>query len=290
MAQEIKYKFANYDGGLEAHPVAERAGSFVLSGSWWELHFKHTYEIANGELSDYLLEALPIDKKSCLVSIREPEDDGEILCSFVLPDTSAERLLSDLDQRSGELEAGDADPAVSHDGSADPGQKEPTDFPVRMKELAGQQLQLAPRSRFYELRSRDDQLAALLDLYGASGDLVRLVCADGSWRVNERHKHGWDLVIESADGRPVGSYAGRHWVSGGTICLADGGEADLRQSPFGVLNLRVASTREPIATIRGRKLTVHSLPAEIYSRAEVLVLTACAVPLLTPKGPGGPTS
>jgi hypothetical protein len=109
MAKEIKYKFANYDGGLEAHPVAERAGSFVLSGSWWELHFKHTYEIANGELSDYALEALPIDRRSCLVSIREPEDDGEILCSFVLPDTSAERLLSDLDQRSTEQEAGEAE-------------------------------------------------------------------------------------------------------------------------------------------------------------------------------------
>ena len=258
MATEIRYKLADYDGGLDAHPVPEHAGQLWLVGSWWELHFKRGEEFVNGELTDYVLEALPVDNRSCLVSIREPETDGEILGTFLLPDTSADRFMSDLDQSLGELEAGDAEKSgESRDWSADRDRCEPTDFPVRTKAVVGQQLELRSRSRFYELCSSDGQRVALFDLYGASGDLVRLVCAEGSWRLNKRHKYGWELVIESTDGRPIGSYSGRHWASGGTISVADGVQADLRKTPLGVWKLRVPATREPIASLRGRMLTIR---------------------------------
>lgn len=281
MVTEIKYKLADYDGGLDAHPVPEAVGQLWLVGSWWELHFKHAREFVNGELTEYVLEALPLDNRSCLISVCEPETDGEILCTFLLPDTSADGFMRDLDHSLGELEASDAEKNdESLDWSADHDRREPTDFTVRAKAVIGQQLELRASSRGYELCSGGGQRVALVGLYGASGDLVRLVCAEGSWRLNKRRKYGWELVIESADGRPIGSYSGRHWAAGGTISMADGVRADFRHNPIRAWNLRVSETRELIATLGGRKLTIHSLPVELYPQAEVVVLAACAVTLL----------
>ena len=72
--------------------MPEDAGQFRLVGSWWELHFKHDF--VNVELTDYELDSAPIDERSCLVSIRDLEDDRE--CAFVLPSTSADRFMRDL--------------------------------------------------------------------------------------------------------------------------------------------------------------------------------------------------
>jgi hypothetical protein len=95
----LTYKLRDYDGGLEAHPTPESVGELRLVGSWWELHFKGAEQIVNGELSDYRLEADPIDGRSCLVSITDLEDE-DISASFVLSDTSAERFTRDIDSAS----------------------------------------------------------------------------------------------------------------------------------------------------------------------------------------------
>ncbi len=78
MATDIKYKLADYDGGLESHPVPESAGQLRLVGSWWELHFAHAKQFVNGELTDCVREASPIDKRSCLVSIRDSGSDNHL--------------------------------------------------------------------------------------------------------------------------------------------------------------------------------------------------------------------
>ena len=144
---DLKYKLADYDGGLESHPVPEPDGQLCLVGSWWELRFNDAELVANGELTDDVLEALPIDKKSCLVTIREIDNDREIRCSFVLPHTPAARFASDLAERLRELDAdqagiaelglrqADRDPAGSTAARA---------FPARMQITAGEQLQIAP--------------------------------------------------------------------------------------------------------------------------------------------------
>ena len=105
MATDIKYKLADYDGGLESHPVPESDGQLWLVGSWWELHFAHIKQFVNGELADYVLEASPSDKRACLVSIRGSGSDRGVQCSFVLPRTPAERFTSELGKRLRELDA-----------------------------------------------------------------------------------------------------------------------------------------------------------------------------------------
>jgi hypothetical protein len=291
---EIKYRLVDYDGGLEAHPVREPRGELRLVGSWWELHFKHVKVFVNGELSDYVLEALPVDRRSCLVSIREPAPDDEILCTFLLPDTPADRFKCDLDQSLRVLEGrDDAEDAESGYPSTDHDRFEPTDFQVRMNALVGQQLELRSRSRFYELCSDDDQQVALFDLSGVSGELVRLACAEGSWRVCKRRKYGWDLVIESWEGQHAGWYSGHGLFPGGTIFLAHDAQIDLRRTLRG-RKLELRDTGERILDIRGNRppctLTIHSMPASIYSEAVVATLTTCAVILLEDMIPTLPVS
>jgi hypothetical protein len=284
LTTETKYKLVDYDGGLEAHPVREPTGQLRLVGSWWELHFKHVKVFVNGELSDYVLEALPVDRRSCLVSIREPAPDEEILCTFLLPNTPADRFMRDLDHNLHELQTrDDAEGAESHDSSTDHDRFEPADFQIRMNALVGQQLELRSRSRSYELCSNADQQVALFDLSGVSGDLVRLVCAEGSWCLNKRRKYGWELVIESSDGQHTGWYSGHGLLPGGTILLPNDVQIDLRRVLRG-RKLEVRETGERILHIRGNRppctLTIHSMPAPIYSQAVVATLTTCAVMLL----------
>lgn len=293
MATEIKYKLANYDGGLEEHPVPEHAGQLWLVGGWWELHFKDAQEFVNGELTDYVLDALPVDDRSCLVSIREPGSDGEILCTFLLPGTSADRFMSDLDQSLSTLEAGKAGKSGdSHDGSDDRDPRDPTDFPVSMKALVGDELRLSFPSTGRtgagalkgSLESSSCQVVAWLRLYGPAG-LVEMVCREGTWCLRKRRKYGWELLIESSGGRHVGWYSGRRWLVGGTIILADGTRVDLRRSRKLGWNLRVSETRDPIVEVSRYRsgslsLTIQSLPADIYSEAAIVVLTTCAVLML----------
>jgi hypothetical protein len=311
MPGEIRYRFADYDGGLEAHPVPEAAGQLWLVGSWWELHFKQTFEIANGELSDYVLEATAVDEKSCLVSIRDGEG-REILCSFVLPGTSAGRFSSDLDQRLRELTAAEVDGgAESGHGSPawEQGDGVATDFPVRRQSSAGERLEVVPcdprlswsklglttRQKLavsaplipdaYEVRSPGGLIGLLA--FGGQAGLASMGCSDGSWCLKKRHRIGWELDIESSDGHQVGSYSGRHWLAGGAISLIGGAHVELRRTFNGHHRLRVAGERDwflVIQTSRARTgltmaLTVLSTPTST-TEFVVVTFTACAVLVL----------
>lgn len=154
------------------------------------------------------------------------------------------------------------------------------DFPVGMKALVGEKLRL----RRYGLASKSGQRVASNGLYGW-GTLAEMVCADGAWCLKKRRKYGWELVIESRDGRHVGWYSGRRWAPGGSITLTGGARVDLRPSLSRGWKLQVAGTRQRVADIHGygwsrRSLTMRSIPTEIYTEAEVVVLTACAVLIL----------
>jgi len=159
-------------------------------------------------------------------------------------------------------------------------QRRPTDFPIGMKALVGEKLRL----KRYGLASMSGERVASIGLYGW-GTVAEMVCADGAWCLKKRRKYGWELVIESGDGRHVGWYFGRRWVPGGCITLAGGARVDLRRSLSGSWKLQVVGTRQRIADIRGygssrRSLTIRSIPTEIYTEAEVVVLTGCAVLIL----------
>jgi hypothetical protein len=146
-----------------------------------------------------------------------------------------------------------------------------------MKALVGEKLRLGR----YELTSMGGQQVASIGLY-RWGRLAEMVCADGAWCLNKRRKYGWELVIASSEGRHVGWYSGQRWAPGGCISLASGARVNLRPSLLGGWVLQVARTRQRIADLRGygtsrRSLTIRSIPPEIYTEAEVVILTACAV-------------
>jgi hypothetical protein len=314
MSEDIRYRLADYDGGLEAHPAPERAGELRLVGCWWELRFRHTLEIANGELTDYVLEALAVDEKSCLVSIRDGEREREILCSFVLPATSAGRFSSDLDERLRELAAAEVE------GEAESGRDSPhraggdslaTDFLVRLQPIAGERFEIAPcdpessssklglgtRDRsavsggrrsipdLYDVRSPAGLIGLLA--FGGEAGLASMAVSDGSWSLRKRHRIGWDLHIESSDGNQVGSYSGRRLLPGGTISLIDGPDIDLRRLMNGHHMLRVVGKRKWFLDIRtsgsraGLTMAVAVLSTPMSTSEFVLVtFTACAVLVL----------
>jgi hypothetical protein len=321
VATDVKYKLADYDGGLESHPEPESDGQLWLVGSWWELHFGHAEQFVNGELTDYVLEASPIDKRSCLVSIRDSGRKRGVRCSFVLPRTPAARFTSDLARRLRQL-------AAERAGVADLGLR-PADvgtaardvaavFPARMEMTVGDRLEIVPadaapsRSELgltgvrrlapfptsahhsYEVLAPSGRVAAL-GLGGQAG-LAWMACSDGSWRLNKRRPLGWELVIESWDGQPVGSYSGRRWVPGGTISLIAGTHIDLRRVLGGHWKLRITDAQDRFVDIRTSKsrqgltmvLTVGSEPPST-SQAIVATLTACAVVLLEYTSPRLPS-
>ena len=307
MARDIKYHLTGYDGGLEAHPVPEHAGQLWLVGSWWELHFKHADRIVNGELTDYLLDAAPIDKRSCLVSILDLENDRE--CAFVLPSISADRFMSDLEERLREMAADQARIAELGRQNADPdpaGQRLATAFPARINMTAGEQLEIAPIRSLnelglrglrklmgdvpppdcYEVRAPDGRVAAL-GMGRRQAELAWMACADGSWCLKKRRPLGWELVIESLDGQHVGWYSGRHWIAGGTISLVAGTQFDLRRALNRRWKLCQTDSRESFLDIRTSTspggltmlLSVRSVPPST-SDGLVATLTACALLLL----------
>lgn len=147
------------------------------------------------------------------------------------------------------------------------------------------------------LESSSGQPVAWFRLYGP-GELASMACREGTWSLNKRRKYGWELLIESGDGRHVGWYSGRRWLLGGTIIFADGVRVDLRRSRKLGWKLQVRDTREVIAEFShyrsasaSASVTIRSLPTEIYSDTPVVVLTACAVLMLIglamPVGGGG---
>lgn len=322
MATEIKYKLADYDGGLESHPVPESDGQLWLVGSWWELHFAHVKQFVNGELTDYVLEASPIDKRSCLVSIRDSGSDRGIRCSLVLPSTPAERFTSDLARRLRELDAeraGIAELGLRSAGRRTAARDAAAVFPVRMQMAVGDPLEVVPADAAtsrrelglngvqrlapwptsahfsFEVLAPGGRVAAL-GLGGQAG-LAWMACADGSWRLNKRRPLGWELVIESWDGQPVGWYSGRRWVPGGTISLIAGTHVDLRRAFGGRWKLRITDAQDYFLDIRPSKsrggltmvITVRSEPPST-SQAIVATLTACAVVLLEHMSPRLPSA
>ena len=322
MATDIKYKLADYDGGLESHPLPELDGQLWLVDSWWELHFAQAEDFVNGEFTDYVLEASPIDKRSCLVSIRGSGSHREVLCSFVLPSTSADRFTRDLAKRLRELateRAGIAELGLRPAGRAPTAVDVAALCPVRMQMALGDALEVVPadsaasRSEVglkgvqklgrwpisahstYEVLAPSGRVAAL-GLGGQAG-LAWMVCADGAWRLNKRRTLGWELVIESWDGQPVGSYSGRRWLPGGTISVIAGMRIDLRRAFGGAWKLSVTDARDCFLDIRTSKsrgalamiLTVRSAPPS-SSQAIVATLTACAVVLLEYMSPRPPST
>jgi hypothetical protein len=232
--------------------------------------------------------------------------------SFVLPSTTADRFTSDLAKRLCALDAERAGIAKLGLRPADRGtaaRDAAPLFPVRMQMAVGDRLEVvsadaAPsRSELglkgvqrlapwptsahysYEVLARRGRLAAF-GLGGQAG-LAWMVCADGSWRLNKRRPLGWELVIESWDGQPVGSYSGRRWAPGGTISLMAGTDFDLRRAFGGRRKLCIPDARDCFLDIRASKprggptmvLVVRSEPPS-SSEAIVATLTACAVVLL----------
>jgi hypothetical protein len=181
-----------------------------------------------------------------------------------------------------------------------PDQLEPsTDFPISINALVGNELHLAfawrnpMRAGQWELASSDGQRVASLRTY-ESGDLARIACADGAWGLNKRRRYGWELVVESSDGRYVGSYSGHHWLPGGTIALANGTRIDLRRSLRG-WKLRVSETRERIVDPSeyrrdSLRLTIRSRPTGLSYDLPMVVLTTCAVLMLTATTPNPPVA
>ncbi len=95
-------------------------------------------------------------------------------------------------------------------------------------------------------------------------------------------------------GEAVGWYAGRHWLPGGTISVADGAQVLRRRAVNGRWKLRTTNDGQPFAEMwRDRSaaemaLTIRVLPPDV-SHASVVILTACAVLMLewrTPSAPG----
>jgi hypothetical protein len=292
VATEIKYRLSAYDGGLEAHPVPERAGQLWLVGSWWELHFKHADQFVNGELTDYVFEALPIDKKSCLVSIREVENDGEILCTFALPDTSADCFISDLDQRLAELrvpheQGAETEPRDALDSAHTPDDLWPGSFVGwDTTVIDGLRVVLDRRPfKAFDVLAASGRVGSIS--LGGREELARMASAAGVWCLKKSRRVGWEFVIESSDERQVASYSGRHWLTGGTIWLGDGTRVDLRRALNRRWKLRASDTGQPFADIRTSApwskasitLTMRALPAGIAD-AHLVMLIACTVLML----------
>ena len=286
----MKYKLADYDGGLDAHPVPEHAGHLWLVGSWWELHFKHAEGFVNGELADYVLEALPVDSRSCLVSIRELETDGEILCTFLLPGTSADRFVNDLNQSLGELEARDEQKSdESREWTADRDEREPTDFLTSMPLVTGSELRVEwrdskPHIGYWVLDG--ENRVGWLEL-GGRDVLARIASSDGEWCLKKRLRVGWELIIESSAGEHVGWYSGRKWLPGGTISFTDETQADLRRSLTRRWKVEALDGQEQFLDIRtsgvpsAQTLVVTiRVPPPGPAGGHLLLLASCAVLML----------
>lgn len=119
---------------------------------------------------------------------------------------------------------------------------------------------------------------------GGRAELARMACAEGAWCLKKRRRLGWELIIESADGRHVGWYSGRRWLPGGTIYLTDGTQVDLRRLLNGRWKLQTTGARQRLVDIRTSHrplmtLTIRSLAATI-TEVHLVILTACGVLML----------
>ena len=170
-------------------------------------------------------------------------------------------------------------------------------------EFVGEDLRLQAlgTTRFteYELVSGSRQTVASLRLTGL-GELARMECSEGEWRLLKRRRLGWELIVENADGHVVAWYSGRKWRTGGTIFLRAGPQLDLVKSVMRPWTLQTVEREDPVM-----RMHASDSPIRVDCRASAAsessrmrhhqaVLTACRrVPLLevaglrrrTPPGP-----
>lgn len=176
------------------------------------------------------------------------------------------------------------------------------DFPLTVDAVIGQQLRLLPTDRVrrpwrggvraeaaaihysYELvagAGREAGRVGSIELGGVN-QLARMASAEGEWSVTKRRPLGWELIVMASDGRIVGTYTGRSWLSGGTLSIGDSAPVLLRSSPSGRWHLQ--ARKETFVDIRphgpSMVIAVRSQPADVISQAHLLVLTGCAVVLL----------
>jgi len=100
MPKKAKFKFANYDGSLAAHPRTERKGTFVLSAGappTWRLYWGVGRCITGG-LTRYPIEVHATGPASCRAVIRDVMDES-VAASFDLPDNAASDLKAALKER-----------------------------------------------------------------------------------------------------------------------------------------------------------------------------------------------
>jgi hypothetical protein len=120
MAQETKFKFADYDGGLKSHPSPEPSGTLVLTPSGkWELHYAGGFgkrdRWINGPLVRFPLEAHETSDSSCRVTISDIRDPT-VSASFDLPATPAAALREAVAKRLRESGFILAMPIANYDG------------------------------------------------------------------------------------------------------------------------------------------------------------------------------
>jgi hypothetical protein len=86
--------------------------------------------------------------------------------------------------------------------------------------VVGEPLRLQSRTRKavgdYQLRTGSGQSVGYVGVFGrratgpfASGEIAHMASATDAWRLKSDRPWGWELTIESIDGRQVGSYSGR---------------------------------------------------------------------------------
>lgn len=178
----------------------------------------------------------------------------------------------------------------SGEGPAD----SPSGFPARVESAVGGELRVARAgpSLAYDLRSRAGLIGSV-DL-GFGGRVVAMMaCAEGTWQLSKRRPHGWELLVSSPDGRPVGWYSGRPRPPGGQISFIDGAGADLRRGLNRQWRLQSVNGRERFADIQiSGEPPAHEVVLALQApppNAHLVVLTACAVLLLyriQPQSPG----
>ena len=168
-----------------------------------------------------------------------------------------------------------------------------TGFPVSMEAVVGETLRVVPTDPKRSAWAGYDVLAAAgrVGWLGPGGraELARMECAEGAWCLKKRRRLGWELLIESADGRHVGWYSGRRWLPGGTISLTDGTQVDLRRLLNGGWKLQTTDARQRLVDMRRSHrllmtLTIPSLPAEM-PEAHLVIFSACAVLMLERMAP-----
>lgn len=166
-------------------------------------------------------------------------------------------------------------------------------FPVRIDEVVGEQLSIAPSLRKPGIHC---QVLAVRGRVGSisvfGGQMARLACAHGSWLLKTSRRNLRGFTIESVDHEHVGRYLRRPWSPGGSIRLIDGTEVELRRSLPGRWKVRSPDGSEcfaevhrsvvPSAQRHDLKLTIYSLPTDV-ERTSMIILAACSLLMLSPE-------